>query len=78
MGDPRAEHDTQHDDHAVNVPAADVTGEVGSEGGTPGEMEVETDREAGTGSEAGETWQPSARRRRAILRDEDGPGKRSP
>src|SRR5712691_9335920 len=34
-------------------------GEVGSEGGTPGDVELDIDWGAGAGSEAGETWQPT-------------------
>jgi hypothetical protein len=41
----------------LDTGAAGPTAEVGSEGGTPGDVEVEVDRH-GTGSEAGETWRP--------------------
>ena len=79
MHDPRAEHDNARDDETpATSPEADVTGEVGSEGGTPGDVEIETDRGTGTGSEAGETSQPAAPRTRTVVRDEDGVGKRSP
>jgi hypothetical protein len=56
----------------------DVTGEVGSEGGTPGDVESGRDQHHGTGSEAGETWQPGDRRVTKIVRDETGRGRRSP
>ena len=77
MGDSRAEHDEDRnaEDSAA---AADTTGEVGSEGGSHGEMEVTTDGGTGVGSEAGETWQPTSDGRHTILRDERGSGKRSP
>jgi hypothetical protein len=56
----------------------DATSEVGSEGGTPGDMEIGTDQHPGTGSEAGETWRPTDKRVRKIVRDETGEGRRSP
>jgi hypothetical protein len=55
-----------------------VTGEVGSEGGTPGDVELAIDRGPGVGSEAGETWQPSTEKVNEIHRDETGQGRRSP
>jgi hypothetical protein len=54
------------------------TGEVGSEGGSPGDVEIVSNYGPGTGSEAGETWQPAAPRGRTIVRDERGEGRRSP
>jgi hypothetical protein len=72
------EHDDDRGDNApVNPRNADVTGEVGSEGGTPGDVELEIDRGAGAGSEAGETWQPAAPRSRTVVRDGHGAGRRS-
>src|SRR5690242_15474130 len=53
------------------------TDEVGSEGGSPGDVEVH-DQEVGTGSEAGETWRPVEEREQPITRDETGVGRRSP
>jgi hypothetical protein len=58
--------------------SADVTREVGSEGGTPGDVELDVDWGAGTGSEAAETWQPAAKKVEKIVRDETGGGRRSP
>jgi hypothetical protein len=55
----------------------DVTAEVASEGGSPGDVEIATDQ-TGTGSEAGETWRPATRERREIVTDETGEGRRSP
>ena len=55
-----------------------VTGEVGSEGGTHGEVEVGRTRVPGTGSEAGETWSPEQQGTTEIHRDETGEGKRTP
>ena len=63
------------DDTAV----ADVTADVGSEGGSPGDVEVARDPGPETGSEAGETWQPSRDdQSKTIVRDETGEGRRSP
>ena len=58
--------------------AADVTADVGSEGGTPGDVEVVKDQEPATGSEAGETWRPADGKTDTIVRDETGEGRRSP
>ena len=79
MRNPRVEDDNVRDDEdAASSSSADVTHEVGSEGGSEGEMELEIDRGTAVGSEAGETWQPTSDRRRTILHDERGIGKRSP
>jgi hypothetical protein len=56
----------------------DVTEEVGSEGGSPGDVEVTRDHGAPTGSEATTTWRRSDAKTRTILRDEAGDGRRSP
>ena len=50
----------------------EVTQDVGSEGGTPGDLERRTEREIGTGAEAGETWRPAERDERYLPRDETG------
>jgi hypothetical protein len=55
-----------------------VTDEVGSEGGTPGDVEIGRNHRHGTGSEAGETWRPADTRVKKIVRDETGKGRRSP
>ncbi|OLC40996.1 MAG: hypothetical protein AUH43_25380 [Acidobacteria bacterium 13_1_40CM_65_14] len=52
-------------------------GEVGSEGGTPGDVELDIDWGAGAGSEAGETWQPTNRKVEKVVRDETGEGRGS-
>jgi hypothetical protein len=62
----------------VDPAARGVTGEVGSEGGSFGNVEVGLDRGAGTGSEAGETWRPTEEDRTTIVRDETGEGRRNP
>jgi hypothetical protein len=59
-------------------PAADVTAEVGTEGGTPGDVEIARKQVPGTGSEAGETWRPADDEPEAVVRDETGEGRRSP
>ena len=58
--------------------AADVTADVGSEGGTPGDVEVARKELPAVGSEAGETWQPADEDPETIVRDESGEGRRSP
>jgi hypothetical protein len=55
----------------------DVTGEVGSEGGSPGDLEL-TRREVGTGSEAGELWRPAEQENEEVHRDEPPSGRRTP
>ena len=55
-----------------------VTGEVGSEGGTHGELEIGRSGTIGVGSEAGETWSPAHTDSTEVRRDETGEGKRSP
>lgn len=74
----------QFGDKKKNVPPSErdivwssVTSEVGSEGGAPGDVELETEFDPGTGSEAGETFEPTAHRH-PTYRDETGKGRRSP
>lgn len=52
--------------------------EVGSEGGSPGDVEFDRQNEVGTGSEEGQTWQPAERDVAEVRRDETGVGRRSP
>jgi hypothetical protein len=59
-------------------PKARPSGEVGSEGGAPGDVEIENEPSTLTGSEAGETARPADRKRDTIVRDEAGRGRRSP
>ena len=54
------------------------TGEVGSEGGSPGDVEVERRRGPGVGTEATETWRPWNDESETVARDETGKGRRSP
>ena len=58
--------------------SASATREVGSEGGTPGDVELDIDWGAGAGSEAGETWQPTKTSVDEVVRDETGKGRRNP
>ena len=60
--------------------AADVTADVGSEGGTTGDVEVGRSERPAVGSEAGETQQPADGEEEpvTIVRDETGEGRRSP
>jgi hypothetical protein len=58
-----------------------LTGEVGSEGGSPGETVVTQRRgEAVRGSEAGETWSPEQNETRNVERvgEEGAPKRRNP
>ena len=58
---------------------ADTTGaDVGSEGGSPGDVEVVRERGPAAGSEAGETWRPLGEKIDTVTRDETGEGRRSP
>ena len=54
------------------------TGEVGSEGGSPGDVEVVRRHEPSAGTEATETWRPWRDEADTIARDETGLGQRSP
>lgn len=68
-----------HDNDAI--PELDTerpTSEVASEGGSPGDVEIDKGAEVGTGSEAGQTWQPADRDVHEVRRDETGIGRRSP
>jgi hypothetical protein len=57
----------------------DVTeADVGSEGGSPGDVELAREHGPGTGSESGETWRPTDNTVEPIRRDETGEGRRSP
>jgi hypothetical protein len=57
----------------------DVTADVGSEGGSPGDVEVARDSGPLTGGEAGETSQPrGGDESKTTVRDETGQGRRSP
>jgi len=56
-----------------------TTGDVGSEGGSPGDVEVAREPIPGTGAEAGETWRPTRPDdEKTIVHDETGAGRRSP
>jgi hypothetical protein len=70
---------TARPDDSPELDTEQPTGEVGSEGGSPGDVEIEH-RPVGTGSEAGELWRPvpAGGSEREIRRDETGEGRRSP
>jgi len=57
---------------------ADVTQEVGGEGGSPGDVETQVGSGPGAGSEAGTTWRPAEPSHWTTARDEEGEGRRSP
>lgn len=54
----------------------DVTGDVGSEGGSFGDLEIHRDRAPGTGSEADELWRDVEIRKESVNRNDAG--RRSP
>jgi hypothetical protein len=54
------------------------TGEVGSEGGSPGDVDVARRRVPAAGTEATETWVPERDDAETIAHDETGKGRRSP
>lgn len=57
----------------------DVTkDDVGSEGGSPGDVEIARDPGPATGTEGGETWSPAQPDVTTVVRDETGEGRRSP
>jgi len=64
--------------HADEKSAADVTADVGSEGGTPGDVEIVRNDLPLTGSEADETARPRDEKVETVARDETGEGRRSP
>ncbi|MGE3510127.1 MAG: hypothetical protein AB7N65_14725 [Vicinamibacterales bacterium] len=57
---------------------AQLSQEIGSEGGTPGDVENRRTSPAGSGSEATETWRRPTSDIDEIRHDETGPGRRSP
>lgn len=65
------------DDNA-DVDANTPTSEVGSEGGSPGDIEVVHRREPSAGTEASETWRSWRDEVDTIARDESGVRRRSP
>ena len=64
------------DKNDVDVDA--TRADVGSEGGSPGDVELAREHGPGSGSEAGETWRPTDDTVEPIRRDETGEGRRSP
>ncbi len=52
--------------------------EVGSEGGSPGDVEFDRGKDVGGGSEAGQTGTPVDRDVHEVHRDETGIGRRTP
>ena len=65
-------------EHNADVDAGATTADVGSEGGSPGDVELRRKHGPGTGSEADETWRPTDNSVEPIHRDETGEGRRSP
>ena len=65
-------------DDKIDVEGDATRVDVGSEGGSPGDVEFVHEHGPGTGSEAGETWRPTDNKVEPIRRDETGEGRRSP
>ncbi|HXI31232.1 MAG TPA: hypothetical protein VNG89_22495 [Vicinamibacterales bacterium] len=65
-------------DDKIDVEVDTTLADVGSEGGSPGDVEVAREHGPATGSEADETWRPTDTEVEAIPRDETGKGRRSP
>jgi hypothetical protein len=68
----------QEDSTDVDPDATDSSAEVGSEGGSFGDVEIGVEQQPGMGSETGETWRPGDKRSTRVRRDETGRGRRSP
>jgi hypothetical protein len=56
----------------------ELSAEVGQEGGSPGDLELERTKGPAQGSEATELWQRGQDRIDEIRRDDTGEGRRSP
>ena len=65
-------------DDKIDVEVDATRADVGSEGGSPGDVEVAVEHGPATGSEAGETWRPTDTAVEPIVRDETGEGRRTP
>jgi hypothetical protein len=67
-----------NEDSEIERDRSDVTPEVGDEGGTPGDIEIDVDDAPATGSEARETWSPTEPSVDKIVPGDTGEGRRSP
>jgi hypothetical protein len=65
-------------DDTVDVHEGVTRDDVGSEGGSPGDVELEHEHGPASGSEARETVERRPEASESIRRDETGPGRRSP
>jgi hypothetical protein len=65
-------------DDKVDVHVDTTQADVGSEGGSPGDVELAREHGPATGAEADETWRPTHEKVEPIVRDETGVGRRSP
>jgi hypothetical protein len=65
-------------DDKVDVNSDTTQADVGSEGGSPGDVEMAREHGPAAGSEAAETWRPTDEAVEPIVRDETGEGRRSP
>jgi hypothetical protein len=68
----------QRSDRDADVRHDAPTTEVGSEGGSPGDVEIARTRLPATGAEADETVAPQRDDAAPIARDQSGEGRRSP
>jgi ribonuclease E len=80
LEDEDEDEDAEDEDEGPTASARAVTGEVGSEGGSPGEAVERTSTRAGLGrgSEATQTWEGGRGRTRERRDQEDGLVKRAP
>jgi hypothetical protein len=62
----------------VDVQVDTTDADVGSEGGSPGDVELGREHGPATGSESEETWRPTDTAVKPIHRDETGQGRRTP
>jgi hypothetical protein len=65
-------------DDKVDVHVDTTQADVGSEGGSPGDVEIARGHGPAAGSEASETWRPTHEEVEPIVRDGNGEGRRSP
>ncbi len=70
--------DRQDQTDLSDIERVRTTPEVGDEGGTPGDFEIGSTNQVGTGSEGTETWRRGGQEKTDVVRDETGHGRRSP
>ena len=65
-------------DDTADVQVDSTSGDVGGEGGSPGDVELTRAHEPAAGSEAGEAFWPTVEKVETVRRDETGEGRLSP